>query len=392
LCLPGYHAFDKWFSAFCARSHDKGKRSQISKSFPGTLPGRGKYPKAVQEAIANTDEVIRSTGAGSRQTEGKMAPEVSVPKNYQWWREQATSTENDATDGQGATAPEQPDCVQAQQRAAAAAMIAEEANAARLKALLDAAREQADQNTILSAEKRFNEARDDWETARDALSAQGKSQDSAHGSSETPFAVDIADAVNRVLKRVSPQQKAISLGVVVALLLGVGVGTGGYFMLNTPPGGSATSERITVASEQSQRLVKPAQSDSTLANSVASSESLPSTNDVLADPIIVPASTKTAAAPGNAVINPIPAVVRRKPKRIYSITLPAASEKAVTATDEQSARHSTSDRVIRVNTRQSGVARAPVAPPARNPRVAASDLQVVPPPPPKPPVQIEEAE
>lgn len=321
-----------------------------------------------------------------------MATEVPVRKNYQWWREQATSTENQKTGGQGATAPEQPDCVQAQQRAAAATMIAEEANAARLKALLDAAREQADQNTILSAEKRFNEARDDWETARDALSAQGKPQDSSHASPETPFAVDIADAVNRVLKRISPQQKAISLGVVVALLLGVGVGTGGYFMLNTPPGGSATSERIAAASEPPQNLVEPAQPDSPLANSVASSESLPSTNDLLADRIIVPASTKTAAAPGNTGIKQKPAVVRRKPKRIYSITLPAASAKAATATDEQSARRSTSDRVIRVNTRQSGVTRAPIAPPARNPRVAASDLQLVPLPPPPPPVQVEEAE
>lgn len=321
-----------------------------------------------------------------------MAAEVPVRKNYQWWREQATSTENQETDGQGATAPEPPDCVQAQQRAAAAAMIAEEANAARLKALLDAAREQADQNTILSAEKRFNEARDDWETARDALSAQGKPQNSEHTSPETPFAVDIADAVNRVLKRVSPQQKAISLGVVVALLLGVGVGTSGYFMLNTLPGESTTSERIAIASEQAQNLVKPAQPDSTLANNGASSESLPSTSDVLAEPIVVPASTKTAAAPANAGIKPKPAVVRRKPKRVYSITLPAASAKAATATSGQSARRSTPDRVIRVNTRQSGVTRAPVAPPARNPRVAASDLQLVPLPPPPPPVQVEEAE
>lgn len=54
----------------------------------------------------------------------------------------------------------------AEKRAAAAERIAWEANAARLKVLLDAAREQAALRPIESAEKRFAVAKDDWKTAQ----------------------------------------------------------------------------------------------------------------------------------------------------------------------------------------------------------------------------------
>jgi hypothetical protein len=50
-------------------------------------------------------------------------------------------------------------------------LIAQEANAARLKALLDAAREQKTVRTIESAEQRFAEARGDWEAAQRPLLA-----------------------------------------------------------------------------------------------------------------------------------------------------------------------------------------------------------------------------
>lgn len=53
----------------------------------------------------------------------------------------------------------------AEKRALAAEVIAQEASAARLKALLDAAREQATVQTITSAERRFEEARGDWQAA-----------------------------------------------------------------------------------------------------------------------------------------------------------------------------------------------------------------------------------
>jgi len=59
--------------------------------------------------------------------------------------------------------------VRAEKRAAAAELIAQEANAARLKALLDAAREQAAVETIRSAEQRFADAKVDWETAQEAF-------------------------------------------------------------------------------------------------------------------------------------------------------------------------------------------------------------------------------
>lgn len=314
-------------------------------------------------------------------------------KNYQWWREYATSAENRAADGEGVSKPEVPDSVQAQQRAAAAAMIAEEANAARLKALLDAAREQADQNTILSAEKRYNEARDDYESARDALSAQEKQQDTHLTEAETPFAVEIADAVNRVLKRISPQQKAISLGVVVALLLGVGVGTGGYFVWNAPSDGASTPDRIADAAERPQEPRTTPRRDTALADRVASSDALPSTNDLPTEPVILPASANAAVvASGKPVVASKPVAAPRKPKRVYSITLPAATAKPNDVSKERSARRSNPETAVRVNTRPRGVSRAPTVPPAPNPRVAARELQAVPPPPPKPPVQIEEAE
>jgi hypothetical protein len=51
----------------------------------------------------------------------------------------------------------------AEQRAAAAEIIANEANALRLKALLDAAREQDTARTIQSAEARFAAAKSEWE-------------------------------------------------------------------------------------------------------------------------------------------------------------------------------------------------------------------------------------
>jgi hypothetical protein len=56
--------------------------------------------------------------------------------------------------------------VMAETRAAAAEIIAQEANEIRFKALLDAAREQASDRGIRSAEARFAAAKDEWETVR----------------------------------------------------------------------------------------------------------------------------------------------------------------------------------------------------------------------------------
>lgn len=55
--------------------------------------------------------------------------------------------------------------VHAEKRAKAAEVIAHEANAARLQALLEAAREQATVRNIETAEQRFADARGDWEAA-----------------------------------------------------------------------------------------------------------------------------------------------------------------------------------------------------------------------------------
>ena len=55
----------------------------------------------------------------------------------------------------------------AEKRAAAAELIVHEANNARLKELLKAARDQATANDIESARQRFAEARDDWQAAQE---------------------------------------------------------------------------------------------------------------------------------------------------------------------------------------------------------------------------------
>jgi hypothetical protein len=60
----------------------------------------------------------------------------------------------------------------AETRAATAEIIAQEANAIRFKALLDAARGQAANRNIRSAEERFAAAKDEWETVRQGLPAE----------------------------------------------------------------------------------------------------------------------------------------------------------------------------------------------------------------------------
>jgi hypothetical protein len=57
----------------------------------------------------------------------------------------------------------------AETRAATAEIIAQEANAIRFKALLDAARDQTANRNIRSAEERFAAAKDEWETVRQGL-------------------------------------------------------------------------------------------------------------------------------------------------------------------------------------------------------------------------------
>ncbi|MPY76687.1 MAG: hypothetical protein GEU87_20825 [Alphaproteobacteria bacterium] len=62
--------------------------------------------------------------------------------------------------------------VLAEKRAAAAEIIAQEANAVRLRALLEAARGQTANRNIRSAEERFAAAKDEWEAVRQVLQAE----------------------------------------------------------------------------------------------------------------------------------------------------------------------------------------------------------------------------
>lgn len=117
----------------------------------------------------------------------------------------------------------------AEKRAAAAELIVHEANNARLKELLKAARDQATANDIESARQRFAEARDDWQAAqetRDRLQKDDRRM-AAAGTAEdggwTPEFVGPEDARAHLA---SGRQVAIRLAGIVAL---VAAGAAVYF-------------------------------------------------------------------------------------------------------------------------------------------------------------------
>jgi hypothetical protein len=85
----------------------------------------------------------------------------------------------------------------AEKRAAAAEIIAQEANTARLKALLDAAREQAEVETIRSAEQRFADAKFDWESAQMVFRASAENRHDDDGDGAPPAAEREPHAQNR---------------------------------------------------------------------------------------------------------------------------------------------------------------------------------------------------
>lgn len=131
----------------------------------------------------------------------------------------------------------------ARERAAAAELVAEEANAARLRALLDAAREQNERKTIQSAEQRFDEAKGNWEAARDSfLEHQDRYNKLASSTRTGPLKRDRMSLLAWLTRgaTISPQ-RALLLGVLMALLLVMSVGATGYLLLSdTPPAREAS--------------------------------------------------------------------------------------------------------------------------------------------------------
>lgn len=137
--------------------------------------------------------------------------------------------------------------VLAARRAMAAEIIAQEANAIRLKALLDAARDQAANRDIRSAEQRFAAARDEWEAVRQGILPDPDPYADAVGAEEpaVPDAVQEADAIAR--------RNWLLLGGLPLLVL---VALGGIVVgaLYLPPPGDAAQ----VAAPHPQARAEPA--------------------------------------------------------------------------------------------------------------------------------------
>ena len=118
----------------------------------------------------------------------------------------------------------------AEKRAAAAEIIAKEANAIRLKALLDAAREEFTARTIRSAEDRFAAARSDWEAVRQGLRPEPDPYaelDQPAAKASAPLSLAAIAARLPALTGV-PRRKAVLFGGLPALLLIAGLGAAAY--------------------------------------------------------------------------------------------------------------------------------------------------------------------
>jgi len=149
----------------------------------------------------------------------------------------------------------------AQKRAKAAEIIAQEANTARLKTLLDAAREQATVRTIESAEQRFANARGDFETAHQAFAPAGdverRPERLVGGPTDAApsgtWSTEVALAIRPTGRR------RVSAGVVVAgvaALSALALAT--YYLLgDTDSGGRATVEARETAPQRDMAAIAP---------------------------------------------------------------------------------------------------------------------------------------
>ena len=179
-----------------------------------------------------------------------MAWGCSVRKDYRWWRSWAKERRLDPDATENAQSPK--DLlrwrVAAQRRAAAAEHVAKEANAARLKALLDAARDEADRKTIEVAEQRFDEAKGEWEAVRDAfLEERDRQVREQHVMTPVAAAAEqSAVAGGGWLTRITDgsPQRIVTLGVLAALIFGVVAGAAGYLLFNDTVGSSKPGPKV----------------------------------------------------------------------------------------------------------------------------------------------------
>ena len=177
-----------------------------------------------------------------------MAWEVSVRKDYRWWRSWAKERQPDPDAVEIEQDPE--DLLRqravAQRRAAAAEHVAKEANAARLKALLDAARDEADRKTIEIAEQRFDEAKGEWEAVRDAFLEEQDRQVREQHETTAAAAAEQSAAVGGWVTQITDgsPQRIVTLGVLAVLVLGVAAGAAGFLLFNDTVGPSEPGPRV----------------------------------------------------------------------------------------------------------------------------------------------------
>jgi hypothetical protein len=129
----------------------------------------------------------------------------------------------------------------AEKRAAAAEIIASEANALRLKALLDAAREQDTVRTIQSAEARFAAAKSEWESVRQGFSPEPDPY-AEIDVPEPPLWVAPSPAAWLPKLAGFARSRGLSLGVLCLALLAGSIG--GVYLHST---GEAVTEEAQVA-------------------------------------------------------------------------------------------------------------------------------------------------
>lgn len=154
----------------------------------------------------------------------------------------------------------------AEKRAVAAEIIAKEANAIRLKALLDAAREQASAQTIRSAEERFAAAKGEWESVRWDIRPEPDPYATPDALEPPVWSAPSLAALAAWLPKPGPSLRGIMppAGLSVASLV-AGIGIAAYILSADGP----ADEREATASSSIQALDGPALAGSAAAEAAS---------------------------------------------------------------------------------------------------------------------------
>ena len=220
----------------------------------------------------------------------------------------------------------------AEKRAAAAELIVHEANNARLKELLDAARDQATTKDIQSAKQRFAEAKDDWEAAqetRDRLARDERRMASAAAMGADGWASRFGGSTAGNTDMASARQVAVRLGVVAAVLA---VSAALYFWALAPSDPDVGSASTAVA----EKPVTGAENAPVADTAAASPAVLKPDAPVAPVPVEAPAATAapvvltttavpTPAAAASPPAGTVPAAVQPAPRAQETAAAPSTS-------------------------------------------------------------------